>query len=250
MQIKIERPVLEVLDAASVNGNLLVLNGTLDRKLYADVNKVLEAIGGKWNRKAKAHVFDEPVRDMLDAILESGAYSRVKQDLGQFDSPTGVVEKIIRMAGPLALRVVLEPQAGVGNIALAALKAGAAAVDCYEVDMKRAMKIGARLDGFGSSSVAVTDFLAVEPEPVYDAVLMNPPFAGQADIDHVLHAAKFLNAGGRLVSVMSAGTMFRSNRKAVEFRVFVEERGGRFELLPDGSFEESGTSVSACIVVL
>ena len=31
----------------------------LDRNDYVKVNKALEALGGKWNRKAKAHLFDE-----------------------------------------------------------------------------------------------------------------------------------------------------------------------------------------------
>jgi hypothetical protein len=75
---------------------------------------------------------------------------------------------------------------------------------------------------------------------------MNPPFARQADIDHVLHAMQFLRRGGLLVAIMSASVKFRSNAKTAAFR----RLGGRILELPDGSFKTSGTMVNACIVVI
>jgi len=48
---------------------------------------------------------------------------------------------------------------------------------------------------------------------------------------------------------MSAGVLFRENRKTVEFRELVNEYG-RFERLPEDSFKESGTGVNTCVVVM
>src|SRR4030042_4964611 len=93
------------------------------------------------------------------------------------------------------------------------------------------------------------DFLSVEPKPLYDRVVMNPPFEMQQDIDHVMHAWKFLKPGGRLVSIMSSGVLFRENKKTSEFRNHIDEFGN-MERLPEGSFKESGTMVNTCIVVL
>ena len=73
--------------------------------------------------------------------------------------------------------------------------------------------------------------------------------SAQVDIDHVLHAWKFLKPGGRLVSIMSAGVIFRDNRKTVDFQNFVEQHG-YMERLPEGSFKDSGTMVNTCIVVV
>jgi type I restriction-modification system DNA methylase subunit len=84
----------------------------------------------------------------------------------------------------------------------------------------------------------------------FDRVIMNPPFANQADIAHVTHALKFLNYGGRLVAIMSAGVSFRGDRKATGFREMVEKLGGVIEPLPEGSFKEAGTSVNAVMVTL
>lgn len=241
--MKIAQEVLEVLDRAEVDGKTLKLTGQLDRKLYADVNKVLEAIGGKWSKGAKAHVFDDLVADVLDPIMETGEYSRTKQDFGQFDSPPDVVARVIELARIEPGMLVLEPSAGVGNIARAAAEAGGI-VTAVEIDPTRC----AKLSGTPNVSGNQHDFLQQTPMPHFDVVAMNPPFAKQADIDHVLHAAKCLKAGGRLVSVMSASVMFRDNSKTKAFRAFVEARGGTFDKLPDSSFFASGTQVSTCVV--
>ena len=241
--MKIAQEVLEVLDRAEVDGNTLKLTGTLDRKLYQDVNKVLEAIGGKWSRGAKAHVFDDLVVDVLDPIMETGEYSRTKQDFGQFDSPEDVVARVIQLAGIEPGMAVLEPSAGIGNIAYAAEAAGGK-VTAIEIDPKRCEK----LKGTASVNAHHHDFLQQTPLPHFDRVVMNPPFAKQADIDHVLHAAKCLKSGGRLVAVMSASVMFRENRKTADFRAFVAAHGGTIEKLPDSSFVASGTQVNTCVV--
>jgi predicted RNA methylase len=246
MGLKIAQDVLEVLDRAEVNGDRLVLTGQLDRKLYTDVNKVLEAIGGKWNRSAKAHVFDMPVSDVLDPIMETGQYSRTKQDFGQFDSPPDVVSRVIHLAEIYPGMTVLEPSAGIGNLAGAAKRLGAL-VTTYEIDPKREAELRKVVN-----AVNVSDFLSATPTAnwKFDRIVMNPPFAGQADIRHVLHAANFLKPDGILVSVMSAGVMFRENRKTVEFRQFVADHGGTIEKLPEGSFVASGTPINTCIVKL
>jgi 16S rRNA G1207 methylase RsmC len=94
------------------------------------------------------------------------------------------------------------------------------------------------------------DFLTQAPEPNYDRVVMNPPFAKQADIRHVLHALRFLRQGGLLVSVMAASVAFRDNRLTQDFRDLIRERGGDMEALPEGAFKASGTMVRSLIVTI
>jgi protein-L-isoaspartate O-methyltransferase len=245
--MRIAEDVLAVLDAAEVTGNRLVLQGQLDRKLYADVNKVIEAIGGKWNRGAKAHVFDMPASEVLEPILDTGEYSRTKQDFGQFDSPEEVVERVLQLAKIEPGMTVLEPSAGLGNLAKAAERAGGV-VTAVEIDAKRAAALnGAAIP---KATVVKADFLAWSPAAQFDRVVMNPPFARQVDIDHVLRAFDMLKPGGRLVSVMSGGVLFRNNRKAADFRTFVDRFGAAFIKLPAGAFASSGTEVSTCILTL
>jgi type I restriction-modification system DNA methylase subunit len=79
---------------------------------------------------------------------------------------------------------------------------------------------------------------------------MNPPFAKQADIKHILHAFKCLKPGGKLVAIMSNGVMFRENKASSDFRDFVASRGGSITDLPEGSFKASGTGVNTCVAVI
>lgn len=242
--IKIKDDVLRVLSAAETNGPYLVLVGKLDRKLYEETNKVLLAAGGKWDRRAKAHVFEGDAIDAIEPIILTGEYRRVKQDFGQFDTPLPLAMEIVRRAEIELYMRVLEPSAGVGNLALTARLNGGL-VTTWEIDPKRAEALRKVVD-----AVNVGDFLQVGvfETLVFDRVIMNPPFAKQADIDHVMHAAKFLRPGGKLVAIMSASVTFRENRKTVEFRKFVADHGGTIERLPEGSFEASGTSVNTCVV--
>lgn len=57
--------VEQVIDRADIIGNKLFIQEQLDRKLYEAVNKALEAAGGRWNKKAKAHVFKGDPRPYL-----------------------------------------------------------------------------------------------------------------------------------------------------------------------------------------
>lgn len=242
--MRIPDHVLPVLENATTDGARLVLNGQLDRKTYTDTDKVLQAIGGKWDRKAKAHIFDGDAEALIGDVLVSGEYFRTKQDFGQFDTPSDLAERVVAIAGVSSGSVVLEPSAGIGRIAHAARAAGGL-VTCYEIDPSRAQALRNVFP-----DVFMADFLGSEPDPVYTSVVMNPPFSRQADIDHVIHAFRFLAPGGRLVAIMSASVAFRQNAKTASFREMVSFSGGTIESLPDGTFRESGTMVNTVIVTM
>jgi predicted RNA methylase len=244
MQVSSE--VLSVLSAARVEGESLFLVGQLDRKLYEQTNKVLEAAGGKWNRKARAHVFEAPAADRVDQIILSGSVDVPKDEFNFFPTPAALVQELLELAEISPGMRVLEPSAGKGAIAYACAEAGAV-VDCYELmDANFAALAGDVRLGV----VRHMDFLAQEQEASFDRVVMNPPFAKQADIKHVTHALGFLRQGGRLVAVMSAGVVFRSDSRPTAFRDLVEARGGSIQPNPAGSFKESGTLVNTVTVVI
>ena len=248
--MRVDSEVLNVLSCAECVGNNLKLTGSLDRNLYTRTNKVLEAAGGKWNRSVKAHAFEIDASDRIEQIILTGYVAVPKDDFEFFTSPPEVVRHVIHLADIRDGMCVLEPSAGQGAIAKAAHSAAAdVMIDMYELmpannDALHALNL--RLSGIGKP----VDFLTVEPNPIYDRVVMNPPFGRQADIKHVNHAFKFLRDGGKLVSVMSSSITFRSNKLATDFREFVESKGGYIEELPVGSFKSSGTMVNTVIVVI
>lgn len=241
--------VIGLMSLLAFDGPNVKIVQQLSRPDYTALNKVLEACGGKWNRKAQAHVFDEDPSEILDAVMQTGQYFNKKKSLDQFDSTQVVIDAVIELAkfpdgerGNMSFRT-LEPSAGVGMLATAAARFSQ--LDAIELDEERSRILRANplID-----DVTTADFLTVEPNPIYNRIIMNPPFSKQQDIDHVLHALRFLEPGGILVSVMSAGVLFRMNKKTVEFRYLVEDLGGTFHRLPDGAFSASGTEVSSVVV--
>ena len=244
--MRVEDDVLAVLSRAETDGNALTLTGQLDRKMYERTNRVLEAAGGKWNKKAKAHLFDDEAATRVDQIILSGEVEVPKDEFNFFPSPPAVVARLMELADVQHGMRVLEPSAGKGAIAYACADAGAT-VDCYElmeanfVALSGDMRLG---------SVRHMDFLAQAPEASYERVVMNPPFAKQADIRHVLHALRFLKPGGLLVSVMAGSVAFRNNKLTQDFRDLIRERGGEIEALPEGAFKASGTMVRSVIVTI
>lgn len=252
--VKVDGEVLAVLEKATVEEGRLKLNGHLDRPLYLKVNKVLEAMGGEWSRKLKAHVFSRPFEDLLANLCVTGEVS-VPADFDFFETPPEVVSRMLELADLTPGMLVLEPSAGRGAIARAAREAGANVV-CAEIQDEFYRLL--RHDGF---EVVPGDFLTMEPlEPdattrTYERVLMNPPFSKGQEVAHVQQALKYLKTrtdndeGGRLVSVMSNAITFRTSKPYQQLREMIE-RFGSIHPLPSGSFTASGTGVETVLVVI
>ena len=94
------------------------------------------------------------------------------------------------------------------------------------------------------------DFLDVTKKEIgsINRVVMNPPFTRHQDIDHVRHAYDLLDAGGILVAIMCESTFFRTDKKSVEFRDFLDSVYAQAIKLEPGAFHESGTDVVTRIV--
>lgn len=173
------------------------------------------------------------------------------KNYGFFPTPDGAAEYALdgfplhREDGKPRL-TVLEPSAGGGALAARCAKAGAI-VDCVEYQPKLASAL--RASGL-YRNVTCADFLACAPNlaALYDRIAMNPPFDRERDIDHVVHAMKFLKPGGHLMAIMSAGTEFRETKKAQAFRNLMEQKKARWRDLPAGSFSSAGTNCNTLIV--
>lgn len=225
------------------NGNLHVwmLRRDLVQRVNEELAKYYSTSVG-WGR------YDDDSESADPEKYSSRALSRpLARNFGEFDSPKDVVDRLVDETQHWLLGdylAVLEPSAGVGNIAE---RFSAHAVDVVEIQPERCEY----LRGSGKYRRVINkDFLSLTPHPSYDLIPMNPPFDQLRDIDHVLHAYEFLKSGGRLVSVMSASARYSSKAKAQTFVRWVKSVKGRFEDLPAGSFKEAGTYVNACLVTL
>jgi predicted RNA methylase len=246
--VNIDSAVLDVLSNAIMSGNSLKLTGQLDRPLYVATNKVLEAAGGKWNRKAQSHLFDGDAAEIMDQIILTGKVSNKKQELGYFPTPPAVVKRLLEIAQIEPGMRVLEPSAGTGNIVRVLIDAGAH-VTAVEIDQNNCLVLQRDQAITGGIDILHGDFLIYNWPDKFERVVMNPPFAKNVAPAHVLKALTFLKPGGRLVSVMPSSVTFRTDTLNRMVRAAVEA-GGSIEALPEDSFAESGTNVNTVIVTM
>lgn len=242
-----------ILLSSTVKENVLFLPQQLDRSTYMEIDKLLKALGGKWNRSAKGHVFSDDPRKKISEALEVGEVVDVKKTYEFFETPQEVVNLMTERAVIQGDHVsnmdtfILEPSAGQGAIA-DVVRNYIPIGNIHVVELNPENREILKEKGY---QLIGKDFLKLRKKKVaYDRVVMNPPFSGHKDIDHVMHAWKFLRPGGRLVSVMSAGVEFRQDKKTKRFQDFVQKYGGVVEPLPESAFRSSGTDVNTVLLTI
>lgn len=144
-------------------------------------------------------------------------------------TPPELAKELVALAGVRKDSRVLEPEAGIGNIADAA-KEVTDHVDCIErmTDFCEILKLK-------KHNVIGNDLLTAETAPIYDAVVVNPPFSEECE--HIKRAFDFLRPGGSLVAVCSSSIQWKSTRKYEQFRDWlsehthsIDECGAKFEM--------------------
>lgn len=144
-------------------------------------------------------------------------------------TPPELAKELVALAGVRKDSRVLEPETGIGNIADAA-KEVTDHVDCIErmTDFCEILKLK-------KHNVIGNDLLTAETAPIYDAVVMNPPFSEECE--HIKRAFDFLRPGGSLVAVCSSSIQWKSTRKYEQFRDWlsehthsIDECGAKFEM--------------------
>lgn len=209
---------------------------------------------------ALAEFYGEVLPDCPEATeTKRRTSTEVSKDLQFFPTPAKVADRLCSKSGMPpgedGICRVLEPSCGEGAI-MEAVKRYALSdnndyycrvdncrkrpqmsVQGIEYDAGRAAT--ARSKGF---QVHTGNFLQVKPQPIFDVVLMNPPFYGKHYQAHVEHARKFLKPDGVLYAVLP--------ESAVSSHDYTErpERGqDTWEDLPVGSFSASGTNINTGI---
>jgi len=254
---KISDEVRDVLARSTITATSVTLPpGQLERKLYLEVNKALDGAGGKWDKRSKAHVFERDPREALGMAVETGKAVNLRTKLQSFYTPPSLAEQVVDQVGPLLVNAkVLEPSIGEGALIVAlARKCPQIQVTAYDIDHVAAEKAAGHLDvciaprDGNRYVIQVQDFLTVGPGPMFDAVVMNPPFTGGADIKHVTHAWQFVRPGGVLVSVMWPGWRTAPTKAAKAFRELLAQYDADIKDVEPGTFEH--TDVATVIVVM
>jgi len=167
-----------------------------------------------------------------------------------FPTPAELARQVVEYAEIQKGQRILEPSAGTGNLLSAIWEERGERCDvAIEINPELCRLLTPRVP-----KVICADFLDIKParegnaslivkdlpDAFYDRIIMNPPFEAGKDILHIQHAITFLKPGGRLVAICANGPRQQDKLKPI---------ADHWEVLPAGSFKESGTMVNAAIMV-
>lgn len=239
--MKISNEIIEILSEAVLEENTLQLIGNLDRATYVKVDKVIKAMGGKWNSKLKKHVFDSKITDIIESVFNTGEIL-IPQDFGYYPTPNVIVEQMLEIADVKKTDVCLEPSFGKGAILnrLRELSDNVHGVELLQLNYDSIEN---------KNNLILGDFYQHVYDIKFDKIVMNPPFEKGQDAKHIIKAFSMLNQNGILVSVASASVKFRKDANYTELRKLIDTYG-YVKDLPDKSFKESGTNVNTVLIYL
>lgn len=170
-----------------------------DKHARLEAMKVLVSLGGTEGQSEVVH-FDYKLAPVLSLVLETGLVPDEKSH--QFyPSPASVGRVAVDMAQITAEDTILEPSAGVGDLADLLPKER---THCVEISQLRCAVLEAK--GY---AVIQADFLAWAAREAgagrrFTKVVLNPPFADGRALAHLQAAASLVAPGGRVSAVLPA----------------------------------------------
>lgn len=239
------------LNALIEDGSVLLTPNTFKTYDGKEIECPARGVRLKIFKNGNAHLFFEPdtLKDINKALSEyygevladcseerptqRRPSTEISKDLQYYPTPIDVVERIVDGLYPINGDRVLEPSCGCGRFMEVLAHAGAL-VDGYEYDVGRANECRAK-----GLNVLVGNFLESVPTPIYDRVVMNPPFYGKHYAKHVEHAFKFLKPGGILTAILPVTARYDHGLLK-----------GRWDDLPVGSFRESGVNINTTVLTM
>ena len=153
-------------------------------------------------------------KELLDTLME---YADIKQDEN-----------------------VLEPSAGIGNIA-DKLKEYTSNIDVCENGYSYSELL--KLKGY---NLIGSDFLQVNNYNSYSKIVANPPFSDEQK--HIRHMYNMLKNGGRLVTICSPHWSFASDKESKEFREWLDTLTYEVIDVKEKQFEFTNVAVKILVI--
>jgi type I restriction-modification system DNA methylase subunit len=248
-------PAQEILQKCTVEGfNVKLPEGQLDRKLYMEVAKALEMIGGKWKGgKIMAFVFPKDPTELLTTIA-GGEKINLKKEFQTFYTPKVLVEEMVTLLNVGKGHTILEPSAGSGAM-LRVVHSMYPENKLFFVEkmdtniMQLEQEFGEEENMFFMHPEE-EDFLKLASIRKFDRIIANPPFANNQDIEHVYCMYDYLKPGGRMVVITSKHWEDSKNKKETVFRDWLENINACVKGIPADAFKESGTKIATNMLII
>lgn len=183
-------------------------------------------------------------RGRFQRLAGDSAKPRAVSSFNLFQTPELIAARIADLLNVDDSHRVLEPSAGLGRLYRAVRSLSACPVVLVEQSPDCCAELYRETEGDHTATLIQDDFLQCDPDRLgglFDRVIMNPPFKRGTDIKHIEHARELLKPGGLLVAICANGP-----RQQKRYR----DNSELFEVLPSGSFKETGTNVEASILIL
>jgi len=236
----------DLLNLVQVNDqNVAIYTGQEHIPDWAALKSVMTALGGKWQAKSGFRFHEDlDARELVRLALETGEILDAKE-AEFFETSAELADQLVQWVAPCPTWRILEPSAGKGAIVRAVKRhCSHALVYCFEPFAAHIPT----LEGI-TPFIRQEDFAAAQMTgPLFDGVVMNPPFSKRQDIRHIIKAVSWLRPGGRLAAIASAGVLYRQDAETVAFRELVDSVGGSIDQNPEGSFLHAGTGVSTVMI--
>lgn len=237
----------------------------LARDNYLQIQRTIQGIGGAWNRKEQAFVFDSDPSSLWARVLageQIDLLREFKKRTQFFATPKEVVRQMMEYFDIGAGYAVLEPSAGDGGIGDVLLEEFSTFPwTLHAVEQEETLRNILVRKGY---TVVGENFMELLAMPLYDLIVANPPFSKGQDMLHIMQMSKHLKPGGRIVSLMrdiklddrrirdaNPKELTYQGRIHKQFIEFLDDYGFySTEKVPAGVFSESGTSIATQIFVI
>ena len=141
----------------------------------------------------EAPIAPSVVQPVVMPVVDMDMLRKYKKKFNFFATPETIADEMVEVIDGLGRdALILEPSAGLGALIKAIekmLRFATQRIDFCEVQEEFA----AVLSGYNRVG---SDFLQYRPGPIYDAVVMNPPYKERLAEKHVNHAWECIKPGG------------------------------------------------------
>ena len=251
----------ESLSKCKVEGNIVFLPSIADGPLtnYSQVRTALLKAGAKYKRNT--FVFPNDAQPYMDKLL-GGEVVNFKKETQSFFTPDKLADDVVALCGIEPGDCVLEPSAGQGSLIKAIYRAfpqtlqstdktdstGIVTVDYCELNDVNRSVLEKVIDKSRTSFMG-ENFLEFSSYQ-YKRIVANPPFSKNQDIEHIKRMYELLLPGGTMVSIASKHWKFSDGKKEKHFRDWIERVVWNVIDVPAKQFQESGTNIETCIIVI